>query len=539
MRYLIISAILFTAVSAGTMGAVEKEIKSEIKHVTLYPDRAQVTGDAPISLQAGETVLMLRGLSPYIIKSTIQVSGEGSFTIMGISHSNNFLATLTDSPEVKELKAKIEALTLKIGDERNAIAILGEKENFLTANRIITGKEAALTAEQYRAMLELYTTNIEQIRTTTLKRVRLISDYEKELADLNNQLNQISGKRRMPTGEIAVTVSAARAVTGKLNISYIVTNAGWTPSYDIRVDDINKPLTLVYLANIVQSTGNDWKGVKLSFTNANPSESGVIPVLNPWYLNYHEVRPMMAPSTVRIRGLNSQAPEMKKEMEVMEEAVFSMMDAAAPEVSISTGATTFSFDVEVPSDVMSDGQMKTMEIGRTSTQASFAYESVPKLDPKAFLTGKLDKWEELNIIGGEANLYFENTFVGNSYLSPAQYGDTMKVSLGSDKGITVKRERQTELTSRRFIGSNRVDTRSFKTTVRNTKGNAVTMKLTDQIPVSSNSDITVEGTELSGGKLNSTTGLVTWDFTLAAQQSREFIITYTVRYPKDKEIILE
>jgi uncharacterized protein (TIGR02231 family) len=539
MRSLIISAILFTAVSAGTMGAVEKEIKGEIKHVTLYPDRAQVTGDAPISLQSGETVLMLRGLSPYIVKSTIQISGEGNFTIMGIAHSNNFLSTITDSPEVKELKAKIEALTLKIGDERNAIAILGEKENFLTANRIITGKETALTAEQYRAMLELYTTNIEQIRTTTLKKVRLISDYEKELADLNNQLNQISGKRRMPTGEIAVTVSAARAVTGKLNISYIVTNAGWTPSYDIRVEDINKPLTLVYLANIVQSTGNDWKGVKLSFTNANPSESGVIPVLNVWYLNYLQVRPMVAPSTIRLRGTNALAPEMKKEAAVMDEEVFAMIDAAAPAVTISTGTTTFSFDVEVPSDVMSDGQMKTMEIGRTSTPASFAYESVPKLDPKAFLTGKLDKWEELNIIGGEANLYFENTFVGNSYLSPAQYGDTMKVSLGSDKGITVKRERQTELTSRRLIGSNRVDTRSFKITVRNTKGNAVTMKLTDQIPVSSNSEITVEGTELSGGKLNSTTGLVTWDFTLAPQQSREIVLTYTVRYPKDKEIILE
>lgn len=539
MRSLIITAILFTAFAAGTMGAVEKEIKGEIKHVTLYPDRAQVTGDAPISLLAGETVLMLRGLSPYIIKSTIQISGEGNFTIMGISHSNNFLSTLTDSPEVKELRTKIEALTLKIGDERTAIAILGEKENFLTANRIITGKETALTAEQYRAMLELYTTNIEQIRTTTLKKVRLISDYEKELADLNNQLNQISGKRRMPTGEIAVTVSAARAVTGKLNISYIVTNAGWTPSYDIRVEDINKPLTLVYLANIVQSTGNDWKGVKLSFTNANPSESGVIPVLNPWYLNYLQVRPMVAPSTIRIRGTNALAPEMKKEMEVMEEAAFSMMDAAAPEVSISTGATTFSFDVEVATDVMSDGQMKTMEIGRTSTQASFAYESVPKLDPKAFLTGKLDKWEELNIIGGEANLYFENTFVGTSYLSPAQYGDTMKVSLGSDKGITIKRDRQTELTSRRLIGTNRVDTRSFKIAVRNTKGNAVTMKLTDQIPVSSNSEITVEGTELSGGSLNSTTGLVTWDFTLAPQQSRELVLTYTVRYPKDKEIILE
>jgi hypothetical protein len=65
------------------------------------------------------------------------------------------------------------------------------------------------------------------------------------------------------------------------------------------------------------------------------------------------------------------------------------------------------------------------------------------------------------------------------------------------------------------------------------------LKLTDQIPLSANSEITVEATELSGGNLNSTTGMVTWDFTLAPQQSREVVLTYTVKYPKDKEIILE
>ena len=241
MRSLIISILILSATASFGQISTGKDIRSEIKHVTLYPDRAQISSEAAVTAQAGETVLMLRGLSPYIIRSTIQVSGEGRFTIMGVSHSNNFLEATGDSPEVKELKTKIEVLTAKIEDERTAIEVLKERESFLVANRVISGKDGSLTAEQYKAMLELYSSNIDLIRTTVLKKTRLIRDYEKQLQDLNNQLNQSMGKRRMPTGEIAVTVSAAAAVNGKLMVSYIVTNAGWTPSYDIRVEDTNKP----------------------------------------------------------------------------------------------------------------------------------------------------------------------------------------------------------------------------------------------------------------------------------------------------------
>jgi len=535
MKSLIFTLLVLPLTIFTSFGA-EKEVKADIKQVTLYPDRAQVSSESALSLQTGETVLKFRGLSPYILRETIQVSGEGGYTIMSVSHSNNYLSTLTDSPEVKDIKTKVEALIVKIEDEKTAIAVLAERENFLVANRLVTGNDAALTAEQYKALLELYSSNIDLIRNTILKKSRLIKEYEKQLQDMNNQLEQSMGQRRLPTGEISVTVSSTKPVAGKISLSYIVTNAGWTPSYDIRVADIESPITLVYIANVIQSTGNDWKGVKLSFTNANPSQSGVIPVLYPWHLNF--MQPMMDVA-LRGRAAGIAVSEAKKaevsEIAMLEDIAY----AVAPTVSISTGATTFSFDVTVPSDIPSDGQIKTIEIGRTTTAASFVYESVPKLEPKAFLTGRIEKWEDLNIIGGDANLYFEDTFVGQSYLSPAQFGDTMKISLGSDKGITIKRDRQTELTSKRMIGSNKIETRSFKITVRNGKRDPVTLRINDQIPVSSNSEITVEPTQLSGGRLDPVTGMVIWEFTLDSQQSREFILTYTVKYPKDKVVILE
>ena len=62
------------------------------------------------------------------------------------------------------------------------------------------------------------------------------------------------------------------------------------------------------------------------------------------------------------------------------------------------------------------------------------------------------------------------------------------------------------------------------------------MDVEDQIPISQNSEITVESLELSGGKLDKDTGKITWSFELAPQQSKNIILTYSIKYPKHKRI---
>ena len=76
-----------------------------------------------------------------------------------------------------------------------------------------------------------------------------------------------------------------------MTFSYVVTNAGWYPSYDIRVDDITKPVTLFYKANIFQNTGVTWNNVSLSFSNATPWVAGNVPVLNPWFIDFFTPMP--------------------------------------------------------------------------------------------------------------------------------------------------------------------------------------------------------------------------------------------------------
>lgn len=197
------------------------------------------------------------------------------------------------------------------------------------------------------------------------------------------------------------------------------------------------------------------------------------------------------------------------------------------------------FDVSVPYTILPDGKVQTIEIQRSSTPATYKYVTVPKTSQLAYLTGNILDWAKQSLMSGEATLYFENTFVGKSQLNVNQLSDTLTISLGTDPGILVKREKRKDFTSKKVIGINKTDTYSFLITVRNNKTNPVQITVNDQIPVSSNSSITVEAIELSGGKLSSDTGLVMWDMEVKPQEKKEIVLTYSVKYPKNQTVILE
>jgi uncharacterized protein (TIGR02231 family) len=227
-------------------------------------------------------------------------------------------------------------------------------------------------------------------------------------------------------------------------------------------------------------------------------------------------------------------------MAVSDAALEEKLTEAAPvAVEKQVGETTVTFDVAAPYTLVSDGKVQTIEIQRTNTPAEYKYITVPKLSPLTYLTGNITDWAKQNLISGEATLYFENTFVGKSYLNVNQLKDTLTVSLGTDNSILVKREKRQDFTSRKVLGSNKTESYSFLITVRNNKVNPVKIIVNDQIPISSNSGIEVNAIELSGGKHDSQTGVIKWDLEIKPQETRQLILTYSVKYPKDKTIILD
>ncbi len=340
----------------------------------------------------------------------------------------------------------------------------------------------------------------------------------------------------MPSSEVFITVRADKNTRASISLNYLVTNAGWYPSYDIRVSSTDSPVNIYYKANAFQNTGVDWENVKLSFSSASPSVSGFMPVLNPWFIDFQQ----MANND---RGISS-APASRSSRMKSEAMDFELLDETeamymAPPVSITNTGTNFTFDLDINQNIPSTGEASLIELQRLEADAVYKYMSAPKLKQEAFLTAGIADWESLNLLDGKANIYFGNMFTGETYISRAQLSDTLSVSLGRDESITIKREKRTDLTSTRMIGANRVDTRSFLITVRNNRTNNINLQITDQVPISQNNQIEVETDEISGASYNAINGELKWVLDLKPGESREFILTYKVKYPKNQKVILE
>ncbi len=534
-KYLFV-ALLAIALSSSVIEGQEKYVQCPVSHVTVFRQGAQLSGDAAVTLQPGTWDYVAGGLSPYIDPNSIQVRGEGDFMIMGVTHRNNYLENPSESEEIKSLRDRIDALQAKIEDEGTVMEVLLEKERFLKANYDVVTEKSTITPEQIRALIDIYGTSMESVKGAILKKTRVIRDYTKEKEKLEQQLAGTIDRSKMPTGEIVVTIAGNKPATGKLKMSYVVMNAGWQPSYDIRVDDISDPAVIIYKANIWQNSGVEWKDVKVSLSNAAPMTAGALPVLNPWFIDFYQE---YALNEMVVTGYGTRARPAARAAKA-EEAAMMDLEASAPlPVTVSESTISFSFDVNVPKTIATGGKPETVELQRLTVPATYSYAATPKIASSAYLMGYITDWDKYNLLPGESNIYFSNTFTGKGYINTAELTDTLPVSLGADNSITVKRDRRTDFTSQKLIGTNRVETFSFLISVRNNKSKAVNVKLRDQLPLPQNSDITVEAVELTGGKQNIATGEVTWDLTVAPRETKEIVFTYSVRYPKNRNVVLE
>jgi len=532
MKHKVLISLMAAIFFAVSLHAQEKKISSETKHITVFSQGAQLTSEAAVQLTAGSTDLVIGGLSPEIDPASIQVTGEGDFMILGVSFRTNYLENATESAKVKDLRSRIDALSAKIEDESTAIDVLNEKASFLKANYNVAEGKTTLTTDQMKAFLDLFSANMDAVKQSILKKTRVIKDYQKEKESLEAQLNESEAKSKLPSGEIVVTASAVKDVNARLNLSYVVPNAGWYPSYDIRVNDIGSPASIIYKANVWQNSGIDWNDVKISLSSSSPMTSGSLQNLSPWYINFYEPpRPKMA-----IRGLASYKSEA---MVTVSDEAAEEMQSPPPPVSISESSTSFSFDVNTEQTVTGGARAEAVELQRLTVPATYKYEAVPKNSPLAFLMGYITDWSKYNLLSGSANIYFGNTFTGTGNVNITELSDTLPVSLGADKSITVKREKRVDFSSHKLVGTNVVETRSFLISVRNNKKQNIDIKIHDQVPLSQNSSIDVSAVELSGGKMDQQTGEVTWDLNVAPQEAKNIIFTYSVKYPKNQKVVLE
>lgn len=199
----------------------------------------------------------------------------------------------------------------------------------------------------------------------------------------------------------------------------------------------------------------------------------------------------------------------------------------------------YEFEIKQPLTMTSDGKTTTTEIARYQLPATYQYLGIPRADKDAFLVADATQWQQYSLLEGEASVYFENSFVGKTILDPTVVNDTLHFSLGRDNGIRIQRTKVSDRSTRRLLSTTQEQNLTWRITVKNSRKEAVSLTLRDQIPVSENSNITVTTEELSGGKLNDSTGIVEWQLQLQPNEQRELTVAYRVKYPKSRWLNVE
>ena len=634
-----------------------KVVPSNIMGVTVFLQGAQVTRNALTTLDLGKTELVFRGISPQIDPQSIQVKGDGAFTILSVQHQINYLEEQKPRSEVEQLKTTQKQLMDKRRLQNVGLEVCKNEQTLLNKNQTVGGSNAGMKAADLREVIAYQSTQMQQTQLKMIDLLTTIQRLNDTIAKIDKQLAELNERKNKQTSEIHVIVTANAPSTAQFTISYLVQEASWYATYDVRAKNISQPINLQYKANVQQQSGEDWTDVKLILSTGNPSLGGTKPTLPPWQLyfgnTYTGYRPSKAQGIVgaatntttgEVRGIvrDAQSGEplpfvsvvlnlngkqlgaqtdfegyysiksltagtyatkasyvgydtqqadktpvlagkttfldfnLDMSDEVLEEVTISsykepLLQAdqtstgstynresrasstkstnvnkkqkpTAPTISqadINENPTNISFDIKLPYTIPNDGKTYVVDINQYDVPATYRYYCVPKIDPDAFLTAEITNWEELNLLPGEANLFFEGTFVGKSSLNPNRTQDTLFLSLGRDKSIVIERTKQKDFNKRPFIGANRTETRTFEIAIRNKKTQTIHLTIEDQVPLSTDKDIEVEVETDKEAKKNNDTGAVTWELDLPPSTEKKLLLKYQVKYPKDRTLVLE
>ncbi|MCZ8169741.1 MAG: DUF4139 domain-containing protein [Flavobacterium sp.] len=513
---------------------------------TVYFNGAELQHSAQLNLPVGNSEIVIKNVADYINESTLQIKAPKSVTVMSVQFTKNYISEYEideSNPAIKKVrdsieivKKEIKKVQIQIYTHQQTIGLLDNNQQVGDANSGLNTAELMKMVEYYKAKRIELDNQIEVFKEKETK-------WNKTLANLNARLQLNTAKEeKMSKGKLVVQVLNEVAGTVTLNFSYITNSAGWKPMYDLRANSIKDPIQLLYKAQVWQSTGIDWKKIKMSLSSGNPNQSNEAPLQQAWFLRYREFREGDKNTLYETplnnfnyyRGNSYTKQEENKYVDSTEVAFG--YDSMDDYVQISESQLNVTFDIDIPYDVLSNGKMHSVSLKEIQIPATYKFYSAPRLEKEAYLLAKIDNYGQYNLLPGEANIVFEEMNVGKTFINPEQTGDTLSLSMGRDKKISIKREKVVDKSGTKFLSSYKEQTFTYDITIRNNKKEEINLTLKDQHPLSSDKDITIEVLEDGKASVNPETGFMTWDLKLAPNESKKIRISYKVRYPKDKII---
>jgi uncharacterized protein (TIGR02231 family) len=555
--------LTFMLASIVSLANEPVNVKGSLTGVTVYMQGAQLQHKANYTIKAGVSEVIVEGISPQISPSTIQVKATGAVVILDSKYEFYYPQPSINinagelppkiKAAIKALEDSVKLVNFELRDINDEIEVLVAARKIIISNGAVKGQGKVNDSIQLlKSTVDYYTTKVSELNKKIsaldrqkVKKTDLISSLDTRLNDLRNYAEQNN-----PTPEIkgipriVVTLMAKEAATGRIDLTYLASNAGWTPLYDIRSEAASGKISLTYKAQVRQQTGLDWNDVKLSISTNNPYANKTKPELSPWYIDYQEYRKDLSEKAKQrsaaygyddaVQSVNTSAMNMGF-MYSTNGATFEPAALGAEAfTTIVQQLISAEFKIDLNYSIASDNQVRMVLVKQSELNTSFSYYAVPKLDPGVYLVAQMTKLDELQLVPAKANIFFDGTYIGETYLDPTTMNDTLNLSLGKDPNIIVKRTLLKDQSKERIIQDKKERNFAYNIEVRNLKSSDVELIIQDQVPLTTNPEITIEKSNLGKGSLDEKTGLIEWKLKLKTKENVNFDYDFKVRHPKDK-----
>jgi uncharacterized protein (TIGR02231 family) len=521
-------------------------LETKIAAVAVYTDRVRVTRQGKATLVSGNYQLAIEELPNKLNSDSVRASARGTAQarLLGIQVQRAYFAE-TPSEEAKQLESKIEALKDSIElNEAQGKLLLQEGTHLDTlAGQTETYALALASGEMsVEAQLALFGNLREQANSLNAKKLELAvqrREMERELEKKQKELKRLQGARPRERYTALVEVEVTGGGDLTIDLTYVVSDAGWEPLYDIRLLDEGDTATLEvgYLAQVTQRTGENWEDVLLSLSTARPTLTGEIPELDPWYIRPRQVFRTGAPAPAPARkavGVASLAKEAAPELPAVAAAKVRITDAEIVRAEVDTSGAAISYRIPAAASIPPDGEPHKVTVADFPLKPELDYVTAPKLVEAAFRRATVTNDSPYTLLPGKANLFANQEFIGTTKLDLIAPRGEIELYLGVDDRLKVKRELKRREVDKRIISGKRRISYGYEITVENLSNAEVKGLIHDQIPVSKHEEIKV--------KLDSATpepderdelNLLTWEFKLAPKAKQEIRFDFSISYPQE------
>jgi hypothetical protein len=279
-------------------------VNPAISQVTVYGDRARVVRTAEIAVSGAvqvELPLLPAGVDPDSIR--LEASGAQVLQVeiervdRGEYPSDAARALLEQLEKLDDEASFVRDQQTELGNQLAVLASLDPKGDDEPLR-----PRTKLNAKRWDEVLAFPQVQAQRLQES----VRELDDRAEELVRQRAALAEKSGKLGIrPRIGFHVAAALEGHGTAKLKVSYLVSGASWTPGYDLQLEPDQKSVRVSFSGSASQATGEDWDGVRLILSTAQPATVRALPEIATWKIGEKE---RFIPTPIAPERRRSEAP---------------------------------------------------------------------------------------------------------------------------------------------------------------------------------------------------------------------------------------